>query len=230
MTKRKIFQILFALSGIIPLLGGINPLLTYSFFVLGFFLRSRLIPIVKAIPFSPSLKFVGLTIFISLFTLELFSWVSEYLEGNEEVALLHPQLIPDMLLAFGFYSGIALAWFVLLRFFRFSLLQVFMTQGIYGVVIEQDGALFLQGLTSMPAGFYWWLYVALGYASPLAIAYMLTQNSDGNQQKRSHWIKFLVAIILLYMCTKLTFALWALLLQGIGFIPEPKSILEYPLW
>jgi len=54
---------------------------------------------------------------------------------------------------------------VLTRRRRFSLAEVFIVQGVYGIFIEQQGAVFLKGLQVMPLGFVPWRYVFVIYGS-----------------------------------------------------------------
>ena len=235
MIKRKVLLILLGLSGFIPLLAlGDSPpdpvLLTYSIFVLAFFLQRPLIFLVHVIPLPASFKFVLLITAVSLVSLEFFSWWSEYLRCRENPGLLHPQLIPDLILGIGFYTASALAWLGILRTFKFSLLQVFITQGFYGLAIEGEGAVFLQGLTAMPLGLFLWLYVFLVYAAPGGISYLFIGIELNQGLNRNHWFKYPVTLILLYISTFIVTFIWGAVVQGLQLIPEPRPICEYPFW
>lgn len=128
MTKRKVF---FAFSGLFPLLFllGSPPdttLLIYSLFVLAYFLRDPIVNFVRCISIPALVKFILLVLTAGLIT-EFFAWLGEYLARSPEPVLLHPQLIPDLILGFAFYLAVAIAWSLVLRFYRFSLFQIFVT-------------------------------------------------------------------------------------------------------
>ncbi|MCL5098853.1 MAG: hypothetical protein M1608_15235, partial [Candidatus Omnitrophica bacterium] len=106
---RNIFKLLFAVSGLIPLLGlfsspPITTLLIYTFFVLVYFLKPYLKITSLKIPGTPFLKYALLIVLFGL-VVECLAWYENYLARNPNPALLHPQLIPDLLLAIGFYAG-----------------------------------------------------------------------------------------------------------------------------
>jgi len=60
---------------------------------------------------------------------ETLAWINNYSKEAPQPALLHPQLIPDLILGMGFYGGWALAWLIAFRWFRFTLLEVFLVTG-----------------------------------------------------------------------------------------------------
>jgi hypothetical protein len=105
--------------------------------------------------------------------------------------LLHPQLIPDLILGLGFYGGWALAWLIAFRWFRFTLLEVFLATGLLGIGFEQLGAVFLvmartfmgNPLQSLIIGAY--VFVVYGSAAGLALA-PLVNHFDSPQKSR--WV------------------------------------------
>ncbi len=145
----RTWKILFAFSGVLVLLACINSpvLLPYPLLVLAY-LRGWRLP-VSGVPWQRLL--------LCTFVLEITAWLDNYLRNDPSPALLHPQLIPDLIYSVGVYAAWWLTWWWVLRRYRFTTLQVFLTTGLYGVILEQQGKIFLAGLAAMPAGLLLWL-------------------------------------------------------------------------
>lgn len=214
-------KIVFALSGLVALPFALspNPLSLYPIFVLAYFFREK-------INFSPKLWFPY--VLLVCLSLEFLAWLGNYIEANPEPALFHPQLIPDLLLGIGFYSGWVLAWWIVLRRWHFSVLEVFVLQGLYGVVFEQDGAILLLGISQFPLGLVFWLYVFLVYGSTMGLVY-LPFRARTEKQKSSFW-KYPALLLLMIVLVYAFFYAFALLWMALGLIPEPGSIIERPFF
>lgn len=227
--KRKVLLILLALSGFIPLLLLLRKdptLLIYSLFVLSYFLRDKFVSRTNKIILPKSLKFFVLVSF-SAFIVEIFAWLESYLNRNPNPPLLHPQLFADLISAVGFYGSWVIAWLVLMKFFKYSLKEVFVIQGLYGIFIEQQGAVFLQGLTN-PLGVIWWVYVFLVYGSVIGIAYLPVRDEFFQEERSNHWIKYPLAFVFIFISTLVVSTVWTILVGG--FLPQPKPIWEHPFW
>lgn len=230
MRRRRIGRWLFGLSGLIPLLGLLGPepdptLLIYSLFVLLVFLR----PVPEAVPTRGwHARFVLAVLGFGLL-LESLSWTSNFVKCEPDPALLHPQLIPDLTLALGFYGAWALAWLILLRFFAFRPGQLFYTQGAFGVLIEQNGMVFLTGLLTLPLGLVFWLYLFVVYGAVIGCATRIAGLPD-SAGKRNRWWKYPLAWLAVLLLSLTVFALWHALLQGSGIIPSPQPICIRPLF
>lgn len=223
-------KIIFALSGLVPLPGLFSKdptLLIYSLFVFAFFLRLKFVSFISKINLSAASKF-ALLVILSGFLTETFAWLGEFLQRAPEPKLLHPQLIPDLISSVGFYGSWAVAWILLLKRYQFTLPQVFILQGLYGVLIEQRGAVFLTGLSGMPLGLIFWLYVFLVYGSAIGLPYLLTKDQFISQGKSNSKFKYLPAFILMFVSSLVILMIWGLLTGW--FLPQPKPIWESPLW
>jgi hypothetical protein len=135
------------LSGIIPLLSLLRhqpeSLLIYSVFVVACLLRRQLIRLADLLPGPPTSHLVFFFI-VAGDLAETFAWMDNYAKAVAEPALLHPQLIADLILGVGLYTGWALAWLIVLRWYRFSLIEAFMVTGFQAIFFEQLGAVFLR--------------------------------------------------------------------------------------
>jgi hypothetical protein len=218
-------RLFFLLSGLLPILGGINALIMWTLYVATWFWRQRR-------PFSGTatrLRF-ALTVLLCGMLLELTAWTGNYLQDPAQPALFHPQLIPDLLLGFGFYSGWALGWLLLSRWFRFSLPQIVVLMGVYGVIVEQNGAVLLAGLAALPLGIWLWLYVFAAYGGTVGMAYLLAGGEQIPMGARTHWVKYVLAFAVIYVFVQVTFAIWGLLMQNAGLIPPPRPMREAPFF
>ena len=234
-ASRPVGRILFIASGAIPLLGlcGTPPdtmLLIYSVFVIAWILQGR-----AQAPGSGPRRRVWLRYLLTMilvgFLTEIFAWTSNYLGRAEEPALLHPQLLYDLVLSPGIYAAWALGWIVLTKRWRFSVAEIFILQGVYGIFVEQQGAVFLQGWRSLPLGLILWLYVFVVYGSAAGIGYLPHENDlHPSGSKASIW-KYPAALAVQLLATVVLAVGWTLLLGALGVsIPDPKPIWEAPLW
>jgi hypothetical protein len=233
----RVASILLFLTALIPVLaifGGTSVLLIYTLFVvILLFLRRPLSRAAVAIPLPLPVKFIALTILCG-WIVELGAWYENYGRRAPNPALLHPQLIPDLILAIGLYGGGALAWLLVLRRWRFSLLEMFLTVGLLGIFVEQTGAalvaiaqsLFVNSLASLfLAGF-----VFVVYGPVIAIPYMLLEPQFAGRAVRSGWLKFpAVALLMMIFAVTLT-AVVGLLASGVGLIPPKQPIWAHPFF
>lgn len=230
----KPIKIFFILSGAVPLLGLLTPkpfvtLLIYSLFVVTFFLRNRLKPLIRFLPFKPPVKFLLLVV-LSSWIMETLAWLTNFLAKEPSPALFHPQLIPNLLLATGAYAGWAIVLSFLLRRYSFSLREVFVLFGLYGVIFEQNGAILLQGLMAFPVGLLFWLLIFLIYGSTAGLAYLLVEDEMRKESQRQSKFKYLFTLLLIFAASKLIFTLWWLVLKLLNLLPTPRPIWQFPFW
>lgn len=232
LIRRRLTRWLFALSGFIPLLALLSPtpdptLLIYSIFVLLYLLRPRPAPL--AYRRGTMLRF-GLAVVGCGLVVELLSWTNNFIKCAAEPALLHPQLAPDFALALGFYGSWVVAWLLGLRVFRFDLRQMFITQGLFGVLIEQRGGILIAGLFSMPLGLVLWLYVFLVYGSAMGVAAILAGIPERTQPRSDRWWKYVLVWTAVLVSSLVLTGLWGALLNTFGLVPAPQPICTNPLW
>lgn len=218
-------KILFAFSGLLVLLGSFSSpvLLPYPLLVLAY-LRGWRLPQMG----TPAVRLL-LSTLISTFILESGAWLDNYIKNAPDPALLHPQLIPDLISGIGVYAAWWLTWWLMLRRYRFTAQQVFITTGLYGMLIEQQGRVFLAGLETLPLGVVLWLFVAVAYGSTMALAFFLVR--DSFTALLDPWWKYLLAWGALLVLTLATSLVWGLVLQVLNIIPPKKlPMQDYPLW
>lgn len=130
----------------------------------------------------------------------------------EQRALFHPDPIPDLILALGYYTALTLATYFILRKYNFSLKEFFILGGIFGLLAEEHGKILIQLLSGNILG---GIYVFLSYSSFLALPYMIF-SEDFNKFKRKKSIisKYLIALLILALFYAL-FLLYYLLINPI---------------
>ncbi len=224
MTTQK-WKIVLALSGILVLLGSLNlpALFPYPLFTLAYLRRWRLPKFG-----TPAVQLLVSTLLCTMI-LEFSAWLNEYVKNVPEPALFHPQLFPDVLIAIGFYTAWWLAWWLALRRYHFTTAEVFITTGLYGVLMEQQGRIFLVGLQTFPVGLIWWLFVFVAYGSTMALAFWLVR--DRFTSTRDHWIKYPLTWGGLFVLSFVTSIAWGIVLTVLNMIPAKKLPIRYfPLW
>lgn len=221
----RIQKILFVSSGILILLASINSpvLLPYPLFVLAVMRGWRLPKI------NPPAVHLLVSTLICTFFLETSAWLDNFVKNSPEPALFHPQLIPDLIISFGVYIAWWLMWWLMLRRYHFTAKEIFITTGLYGVLMEQNGKIFLAGLSMFPLGIVLWLLVFIAYGSTMALAFFLVR--DSFTATRQAWTKYLLAWGGLFIFTIATSFAWGILLQVLKIIPPMKlPMWDYPLW
>jgi hypothetical protein len=102
---------------------------------------------------------------------------------------------------------------------------------VYGVFLEQQGAVFQAGLESMPAGLILWLYVFIVYGSAAGLAFLPFEGALASPKAlRPAW-RFPVALAAQFAMTAIVALTWAAILGALGLvIPEPRPIWAAPFW
>jgi hypothetical protein len=211
--------------------------LIYTAFGVGYFFQPELTRLARKMPLPVWLKFIVFSI-VAGWCGELFAWYGNYLEKNPEPALLHPQLIPDLIFAIGFYGGWACAWAVAFSLFRWSIPLIFITIGTFGWVVEQKAALligFFQNISTHPfTGAYWLFYILIVYGSILCLGLVPVQVDLKPRFPQApawvHLMKIPFLWALSWLGAHVVLGLLMFVTDRLGIIPPPKSIVEHPFF
>ena len=203
-------------------------LLIYSIFVVAWFGRSRVAAVMRRVPLPRWAHALLAMLLVGALT-ETLAWLANFLARDPQPALLHPQLAYDLLLSPGIYGAWALAWMAAGHRYAYTLSHVFILQGIFGVFIEQQGAVFLQGIATLPAGALLWLYVFVVYGSAMGLAVLVWPPGLLAEDRRRGWLRFPLVLALNFGFTAITALGWGMLLKPLP-VPEPRPIWEAPLW
>lgn len=216
---------IFIASAVLVLIGSINSpvLLIYPIFVLAVVKQWQL-PTFSSV----ALQFFIVTILCTMF-LESTAWLDNYLKNPAVPLIFHPQLFPDLLISLGMYIAWWLTWFLILNYYHFTYKEVFITTALYGILIEQKGKVFFEGLNTFPIGILLWLFVALAYGSTISLAFYLMRHRFNATNNK--WYKYLVAFVGLFICTIVIFYLWGMILLMLDILPVAKlPMKEHLFW
>ncbi len=229
---------LLALSGALPLLGLLQhppstTLLIYTLFIVASLYPYAVRAAAARLPGSSSLKF-AILIVASGWLVEGLAWAGAYGARSEQPALLHPQLLPDLLLALGFYGGWALAWVLVAQRARFTMWSAWVTSGLIGLLIEQDGRVVqavARLLLSRPvAACAMALYVVAVYGSLVGIAYPALEFAPQRGVRFGQWIWYPVTVAGTIVCARLFTAVIMFIAGPLGLMPHPRPIWEHPFF
>ncbi len=140
-----------------------------------------------------SSKYVAFGLAAGLF-IEVLAILNSLKLVPEQRALFHPLPVPDLIIAVGYYAVLSIASYLILKKTSFSLKQVFVLGGIFGLIAEQHGAVLLGILAGNILG---GIYVFLSYASFLAIPYLIFER-DFARRKREKPVFASYPIVLVY--------------------------------
>lgn len=229
--------IMFALpKSVFPL--GRDPMpLIYTLFGVAYFFQLQLTRRARKIPLPIWLKFIAFSIVAGWFG-EFFAWYGSYLEKSPEPALLHPQLIPDLILAIGIYGGWAIAWAVAFSLVRWSMPVIFLTIGTFGWVVEQKAALligFFQNITTHPfTGAYWLFYILTVYGSMVGLPFVAVEMDVKARFPQApawvHAVKIPIQWALVWLGILAVLSPLILVTKRLKIIPPPRSIVDHPFY
>jgi len=178
-----------------------GPIWVFSVFILFYIFRNKI-----KVKLS-LLKYILFALITGLF-IEALAIINSLKLPIEERALFSPYPIPDLIFAIGYYSFFALGIFFILRKYKFSLKELFIIGGIFGIFAEQHGLVFLS-FNSIN-----YLYVFLSYGSFIALPYLIFFRDFKKLKRKQTNLKYLF-IILALIVSYLAFLVYYLLLSQI---------------
>lgn len=191
-----------------------NPmLLIFPMWLVTYLLRQPLKRMVRHVPLSVS--FIGFGIFFGLVT-ESLAIINNLSLPPEQRILLSPDPMLDLAYGLFYYTLLIVTWYVLIKAFTYSQTEVFIITGIYGILTEEVGQVFLRIFTVGVYGLLYAIIIAFVYGIFPMLAYMLSEEQLG--PKRAGLVaRFLVAAVAL-------FGEWAL--YGLFILPRLKQLFE----
>ena len=138
---------------------------------------------------SPTLlKFLILGILTGLLTETLAIMNNLHLPAAEK-ALFNPDPVMNIIVSFGYYIPLIIAWFFVLKKYKFKTSQIFIISGIIGVFAEGVGAALLSFNILV------WIYVFLVHGSIVALPFSILQDEFSKFKTKDKKTKYLIAII-----------------------------------
>ena len=197
-----IWKIIFVILGLLPILGALEGdfvLLTFSFFVLVWFIHPKLKPLIEKINLSLLFKF--------LFLGAITGFIVEFFVFQNQLGLFSGDFWFNFILSIGVYWSLIVVWYFLLKKYKFSLRGVFLSAGIWGVVVEQDFAVLLSFNPLI------YLYIFAVYGSFVSIPFLLVRDEFDKMPKRKEGKKRYIVAFFAQCIAYVVGALWMLLLS-----------------
>lgn len=209
---KKILLFLAGLSlGVVFLKIGQPMLVIFALFLITLSFDKYLQELSQKIKVSKCTKLLFLAVIVGLLTESLAFWNNLEL-SNDEIMRLNrlysPYLYADLLIGFGHYIPLAFLWCFLLRKVTFSIKEIFIVMGVFGILFEGAGIVFA---TFNP---FIWLYAFLVHGSYLSIIFIVLKDEIIVRGKRMKpfWKKYALGF-LVSVATVIPFLIWKSILK-----------------
>ena len=192
-----------------------NPmLLIFPMWIFTYLSREPLRRLVRGVPLSVS--FIGFGLFFGLLT-EVFAILNNRQLPPEQRILLSPNPMLDLVYGVFYYFMLIVTWYVLIRVFTYSKSEVFVITGIYGIMTEEVGQVFLRIFRVPIIGLLYAMIVSFVYGIFPMLAYMVSEEKLVAAKRGNLLIRFLAAAIALFLE-------WAI--YGLFVLPALKRVFQ----
>lgn len=164
--------------------------LTYAMGIAVYLFRNPLKQLFLRIP--QSIGFIGSGIVFGLLT-ECFAILDNLKRLPQDRILIDANPFRDLCFGFFYYGLFIVVWYYLLRRSRFSVWQVFLISGLFGILTEQFNpaaggpTILLSAIFNPLFGIPVAILIACVYGIFPASAYLLTENRFGMERGRATW-------------------------------------------
>lgn len=209
---KKILLFLLGLAlGVVFLKIGQPMLVIFALFLITLSFDKYLQGLSQKIKVSKCTKLLFLAVIIGIVTESLAFWNNLELSSEEIMRLnrlYSPYLYADLLIGFGHYIPLAFLWCFLVRRVTFSIKEIFIIMGVFGVLFEGAGLVFA---TFNPLI---WLYAFLVHGSYLVIIFIILKKELIVRGKRTKpfWKKYALGF-LISVATVIPFLVWRSVLK-----------------
>jgi len=162
------------------------------------------------------LAFVGSGLVFGLLT-EVFAVLNNRSLPPEQRILLSPDPFRDLVYGVFYYLFFVAAWYLLLRLAAYSKREVFVLSGIFGILTEETGQVFLRVFTVPGIGVLYALVVATVYGIFPALAYTVSEEKLPVGRSQPALVRYPAAAVVLFLE-------WAV--YGLAVLPLLKKVLE----
>jgi hypothetical protein len=174
-----------------------NPmLLIFPMWIFTYLGRDRFRRLVRPLPASAA--FIGCGMFFGLLT-EIFAILNNLHLPPEERILLSPSPALDLAYGIFYYLMLILTWYALIKVFTYSRAEVFIITGIYGIMTEEVGQVFLRIFRVPVVGLLYALIVACVYGIFPMLAYMVSEKKLASAKRSNLAIRVLAAAAGLFL-------------------------------
>ncbi len=116
-----------------------------------------------------------------------------------EVTLFHPQALPDLMVAFFYYLSMVVVWYFLLRKVALTPAAVMIIGGLFGVIVEQQGAMLRAIVEQGVVGVLMATFVFFVHGLYPMLAYQLTYENFSPDRTPPRWWHWPLAFAVLWV-------------------------------
>jgi hypothetical protein len=191
-------HLLWALGIVLTVVGVRNNpmLLIFPMWIFTSLNREPLRRLFRRVPLS--VTFIGSGLFFGLLT-EVFAIVNNRHLPPEQRILLSPNPILDLVYGVFYYLMLIVTWYTLIRAFTYSKTEVFVITGLYGIMTEEVGQVFLRIFRVPVVGLLYAVIVSFVYGIFPMLAYMVSEEKLLAPKRANLMIRFLVAALALFV-------------------------------
>ena len=189
-------------------------LLIFPMWIVAELNRDRLHRLVRNVPLS--VAFVGSGLFFGLLT-EVFAVLNNLHLPPEKRILISPDPVLDLTYGIVYYAMLVGTWYVLVRGFTYSRPEVFVLSGIYGIMTEEGGQVFLRIFQTPIVGLLYALVVSFVYGIFPMLACMVSEEKLAYRRRSNLFVRLAVAPLALFLE-------WAV--YGLLVLPTMKRVFE----
>jgi len=144
-----------------------------------------------------SYSFILVATILGLLT-EFFAILSNVSTPYGQRILLHQNLFLDFMFGIVYYSFFMVIMYFIIKRYNFSKLNVFLIFGIFGIMTEEVGMVFVKIFTQFPVGLIYAFIVSFVYGIFPYLAYSLTKHKfDKLQRIIPTWKSYLLIALIL---------------------------------
>jgi hypothetical protein len=199
MAIQTIKRVLLWTLGILLTVVGIanNPmLLIFPMWIFTYLKQATLRRWVKRV--SLSISFIGFGLFFGLLT-EAFAILNNRHLPPQKRILLSPDPVLDLAYGFVYYLMLILTWFALIKRFRYSRMEVFIITGMFGIMTEEVGQVFVRIFRAPVIGLLYTVIVSFVYGIFPMLAYIVSEEKLGIPKRGNFLTRFLAAAVALFL-------------------------------
>jgi hypothetical protein len=180
------------------------------------------------------LRFILIYMVVHLLGLELFSWFLNFRSCAKDPALMHPQLVWDLFLSAFFYFGLCMGWLILFQKHHFRIRELFILQGLVGILLEQYGKVIDLIIKNPIMGIIAAIYIFFVYGAAAGLSGYLYVKSGGTlgvaKSNFLQWRKYIPALVILVIGMVLSMVAFAWIDTAIplNLTPDKYPICERP--
>jgi Zn-dependent protease with chaperone function len=189
-------------------------LLIFPMWIFTYLSREPLRRLVRGVPLSVS--FIGFGLFFGLLT-EVFAILNNRQLPPEQRILLSPNPWLDLVYGVFYYLMLIATWYGLIRAFTYSKSEVFVFTGIYGIMTEEVGQVFLRIFRVPVIGLLYAVIILFVYGIFPMLAYVVCEEKLAAPKRGNLLTRFLAAAVALFLE-------WAI--YGLFVLPALKRVFQ----